>query len=65
MMNSMAQEIINNHNYIHDDRKYTLKQEPIDENLEHLVASSESGGKRVATKEQLEALNKFWCSGTI
>ena len=39
-------------------KSYTLKREPIDENLEDLVVSSLSGGKRPATKEQLEALNK-------
>lgn len=43
----------------------TLKRELMDENLEDLVASSVSGGKRPATKEHVEALNKSRCSGTI
>lgn len=41
---------------------YTLKRDPIDENLEDLdddlVVSSGSGGKRPDTKEHLDALNK-------
>lgn len=41
-----------------DWKEYTLKREPIDENLEDLVVSSEIGGKRPDTKEHLEALNK-------
>ena len=39
-------------------RKSTLKREPIEENLEDLVVSSLSGGKRPTTKEHLETLNK-------
>ena len=41
---------------------FTLNLEPIDENLEDLVdalgVSEGCGGKRFATKEHLEALNK-------
>lgn len=39
-------------------RKLTLKREPIDENLDDLVASSRSGGKSPATKEHFDVLNK-------
>ena len=42
----------------------TLKRELIEENLEDLAASSETGGKRPATKEHFEAVNKSRCSGT-
>lgn len=41
-----------------DRREITLKREPIDENLEDLAVSSESVGKRPATKKHFEALNK-------
>lgn len=36
----------------------TLKREPMEENLEDLVVSSGSGGKRPATKGHLEAPNR-------
>lgn len=42
----------------------TLKREPIEENFDDLEDSSATGGKRPATKEHLETLNKSWCSGT-
>lgn len=38
--------------------KKTLKREQMDENLDGLADSSESGGKRPAIKEHFEALNK-------
>ena len=41
-----------------DGAEDTLKREPMDENLEFLAASSESGGKRPATKEHFEELSK-------
>lgn len=54
----MAKHISYNHNIQDDCTDYTLKREPIDENLEDLVASSESEGKRPATKKHLEAPSK-------
>ena len=38
--------------------KKTLKREQMDENLDDLADSSESGGKRPTIKEHFEALNK-------
>ena len=39
----------------------TLKRVPIDENLD-LLESSDVGGNKLATKEQLEEFNNAWCS---
>lgn len=52
------------HNIGNSKWNFTLKRDPMEENLDAFAVSTGSGGNKLATKEHLEALSNSWCSAT-